>query len=127
MFQALACGVAGVAGVSLTRHRATRSAPSRADHGGGDQGADRQAGSPSSSVVLPSTSGPWWAARPSAVPAESSTASTSTSTTSPTRSSARWATSSSARLRDPLHPVAHDLVRSSLPASVAASVPSSSE
>ena len=45
------------------------------------------------STVVPSTSGPWWAARPSAVPA--STDSSSTCTCSPTRSSARWALSSS--------------------------------
>ena len=76
--------------------------------------------------MLPSTSGPWWAARPSAVPAEWSTSSTSTSTTSPTRSSARWAISSSVSVVT-RSTRSRTTSSGSFPSYVAASVPSSSE
>ena len=73
----------------------------------------------------PSTSGAWWAARPSATPARASTSSMSTSTTLPIRSSARADVSCSARStslvrRRPM------VAAPTLPGRPTASVPSSS-
>ena len=76
------------------------------------------------SEVVPSTSGPWWAARP--ITSSSVHSSTRTTTSSSTRSSARWVVSSStSALTCAVR--ARTSSSSSLSSYVAASVPSSSE